>query len=64
MKYIIGYKKFKKRFEKAFGELPSRRAKKKLKSVRHYLVNNDIETAWHFYLQLYECYEQGADVQQ
>jgi hypothetical protein len=59
IKHIIGYPKFKKKFEKVWGELPSHRAKKKLKSCWHYLVNNDIESAWHFYLQLYDCYEEG-----
>lgn len=54
---MIGYPKFRNRFTKIFGALPTRRAKKKLKSVYHYLVNNDIENGRHFYKQLELEYE-------
>ena len=40
-----------------YWELPSGRAKKKLKSVWHYLVNQNEKEAWHFYRQLEKEYD-------
>jgi len=40
-----------------YGELPTRRAKKKLKSVWYYMVHNNEKEAWHFYKQLEKEYD-------
>lgn len=46
------YFNFRKWFQKMYGIRTEWRINKKLKSIRHYLVNNDNDTAWKFYKQL------------
>lgn len=53
----IWYLKFRVKFQDKFWILPSPRAKKKLKSVFHYLINNDDAQAIHFYRQLEKEYK-------
>ena len=49
---ICWYTKFRDRFETMYGKLPSHRAKKKLKSIWYYLVNDNEWEAWKCYQQL------------
>lgn len=50
--YKIGYPKFRKKWEKNYGMKAEGRVNKKLKSIWHYIVNDDQDTAWKFYRQL------------
>lgn len=50
--YKVGYPKFEKKREKTYWLKAWWRIRKKLKSIRHYIVNNDNDTAWKFYRQL------------
>lgn len=47
-----GYLKFEKRFENMYGIDVTGKIKRKLKSIFHYIINNDHDTARQFYLQL------------
>lgn len=46
------YKKFRKKWEWMYWITATWRINKKLKSIRHYIVNNDNQTAYKFYRQL------------
>lgn len=50
--YTQGYLKFKAKREKMYGALPTRRAKKKLKSIWYYLINDNEKEARICYKQL------------
>ena len=54
---LYWYVNLRDKFVSMYWNLPTRRAKKKLKSVYHYLVNNDEKQARHFYRQLDKEYD-------